>query len=145
MERINQLTGQPDHRVSWAQEQALQQHALAAAFFVLGKEVDSAARVCARQMGDLQLALVLGRLHGAEAPEVMQATLRDELLPYADACEHGWLSCVAHLLLREPTEALQALTRCSASADTGDPTTPLPSGVAPPTNEPAIAPTMAGQ
>ena len=44
--------------------------------------------------------------------------LRDELLPYADACEHGWLSCVAHLLLREPMAALEALTRSSANANT---------------------------
>ena len=41
------------------------QHSLAAAFFLLGGHVESAVRLCVRQMGDMQLGLVLARLHAS--------------------------------------------------------------------------------
>ena len=87
-----------------------QQHELAAAFFLLGADLESAVRVCARQLGDLQLALVLCRLRAAEAPDLQASILRDEVLPYADERQDGWLSCVAHLILDEPGSAIEALT-----------------------------------
>lgn len=87
-----------------------QQFELAAAFFLLADDLDSAVKVCARQMFDVQLALVLCRLRGATASELLKATVRDELLPHAVDGADQWLRCVAHLLLAEPQEALNALS-----------------------------------
>ena len=45
-----------------------QQFELSDAFFLLGGQLDSAVKVCSRQLGDLQLALVLLPLLIARAP-----------------------------------------------------------------------------
>ena len=79
------------------------------AFFLLGADLASAVRVCARQLADLQLALVLCKLNHAAAPELTISILREELLPYAEQRRDCWLCCVAHLQLDEPQRALEAL------------------------------------
>lgn len=95
---------------------------LAAAFFLLGDEVATAVRVCARQLGDLQLALVLCRLFSATAPEALRETVHDELLPDAQARVDPWGCCVSHMLLGEPDQALSALA-LRAEADGSAPAT----------------------
>ena len=71
------------------------------AFFLLGADLAAAVKVCARQLADLQLALVLCKLHQASAPELIASILREELLPYAAQRQDSWLCCVAHLQLDE--------------------------------------------
>ena len=93
-----------------------QQHELAAAFFLLGDDLASAVKVCARQLADLQLALVLRKLNQANAPELLASILREELLPYAEQRQDSWLCCVAHLQLDEPQRALEALACRQADA-----------------------------
>ena len=79
------------------------------AFFLLGADLVSAVKVCARQLADLQLALVLCKLNQANAPELITSILREELLPYAEQRQDSWLCCVAYLQLDEPQRALEAL------------------------------------
>lgn len=83
---------------------------------MLGADLASAVRVCARQLADLQLALVLCKLHQANAPELITSILREELLPYAEQRQDSWLCCVAHLQLDEPQRALEALACRQAQA-----------------------------
>ena len=86
------------------------------AFFLLGADLTSAVRVCARQLADLQLALVLCKLNQANAPELITSILREELLPYAEQRQDSWLCCVAYLQLDEPQRALEALACRQAEA-----------------------------
>ena len=86
------------------------------AFFLLGDDLASAVKVCARQLADLQLALVLCKLNQANAPELITSILREELLPYAEQRQDSWLCCVAHLQLDEPQRALEALACKQADA-----------------------------
>ena len=95
-----------------------QQFELAAAFFLLGDELASALKLCARQLGDLQLSLVLSRLHTSDNPEILRDTVREELLPDAKASGDSWLWAVAHLLLGEPALALKALGTSGGNAAT---------------------------
>lgn len=118
-----------------------QQFELAIAFFLLGEDLGAAANVCARQLRDMQLALVLCRLNVSTKPTALRDLVRDELLP--DATERGdiWLCCVAHLLLLEPSLALEVLgTRAEdpvLSLTKAQP--PSISGLVPSTQEPCAA------
>ena len=69
-----------------------QQYEMAAGFFLLGGDVEAAVKLCARQLGDLQLALVLARLHSADLESSLVA---DEVLSYADERSDAWLRAVA--------------------------------------------------
>lgn len=88
------------------------------AFFLLGADLAAAVKVCARQLADLQLALVLCKLNQANAPELIASILREELLPYAAQRQDSWLCCVAHLQLDEPRPALEALAGSHDAAAT---------------------------
>ena len=94
---------------------------LAAAFLILGGDVSAAVKVCSRQMGDLQLALVICRLAGDG--ELLRSTLHDELLPYSQERSDPWLGCVAHLLLQQHSHAFAALAD-AASTRQAPPTPP---------------------
>ena len=52
-----------------------QQYELAVAFFMLGDDLSSALKVCTRQMRDIQLALVLCKLHSATVPDALMETV----------------------------------------------------------------------
>ena len=82
-----------------------QQYEMAAGFFLLGGDVEAAVKLCARQLGDLQLALVLARLHSAD---LESSLVEDEVLTYADERSDAWLRAVALLMLRRPSEAVDA-------------------------------------
>lgn len=97
-----------------------QQFGLAAAFFLLGGNLESAVKICARQSMDLQLALVLCRLQASGAPALLAATVREELLPLADSLRDRWLACVAHLLLGEAEAAIAALATEASPPPTTD-------------------------
>ena len=86
-----------------------QQHELAVAFFLLGEDLGAAVNVCARQLRDMQLALVLCRLKASLAPDALRNLVRDEILPYACELGDAWLRCISHLLLADPAEALKTL------------------------------------
>ena len=88
-----------------------QRFELAIAFFLLADELGSALKVCTRQLGDLQLSLVLCRLFARKSPDALRTTVREDLLPRAVEGRDVWLCCVAHLLLGEPAMALKALAR----------------------------------
>ena len=83
---------------------------LAAAFFLLASDVEAAARVCSRQLADVQLAIVIARLHEAEAPELLGAIVEHELLPHAEAEADAWLVAVSHMLLGRPLEAVRTIS-----------------------------------
>lgn len=95
-----------------------QQFEFAIALFLLGGDLDSAVNVCARQLKDVQLALVLCRLHLSAGAETMGDLVRREVL--ADALSRGdhWLCSISYVLLSEPDKALEALEM--QSNDRGD-------------------------
>jgi hypothetical protein len=58
-------------------------HELAAAFFILGGQLQEAADVLARDAGDPQLALLVVRLAEGPGGPVARHLLQDRLLPHA--------------------------------------------------------------
>lgn len=110
-----------------------QQFSLAAAFFLLGGDLDSTVTICARQLADIQLALVLCRLHSNGAPALFEATVRRELLPLAQTLRDRWLTCIARLLLGEAEAAIAVLSAESAPApaEMEDACVPASLGVSP--------------
>jgi WD40 repeat protein len=86
-----------------------QQYEFAIALFLLGGDLDSAVNVCARQLQDVQLALVLCRLHPSAGDDIMRDLVRREVLPDASSVGDHWLCCICHVLLAEPDKALVAL------------------------------------
>ena len=75
--------------------------------------------MCTRQLADLQLAIVLARLHAAQAPELLRKTVEAELLPHAAQTGDAWLAAVAHLLLKDPLDAIAALANAGGKGIAG--------------------------
>lgn len=94
-----------------------QKYELAVAFFLLAEDVDAAVRVCTRQLADLQLAVVLCRLFAAREPGMLPRIAREELLPHAHHTGDCWLAATAHLLAKEPLNAITALAGASGRLD----------------------------
>ena len=91
-----------------------QKHELAIAFFLLGGDFEAAVRVCTRQLSDLQLAVLLCRLHASHAPELLPSTATSEILPYAREISDVWLAAVAHLLAQSPMDAVDVLSQANS-------------------------------
>ncbi|XP_024540074.1 uncharacterized protein LOC9633825 isoform X1 [Selaginella moellendorffii] len=79
-------------------------HELAATFFLLGGDLESAISVCTRNLCDPQLALVICRLKGSNEQPAKDLISKD-LLPDAKISDK-WLASVFQYLLGERLEAL---------------------------------------
>ena len=69
-------------------------HDLAAAFFLLGGDLSSAVSVCAKNLGDLQLAFVICRLIEGINGETERKLIQDYALPNAHNTGDYWLACL---------------------------------------------------
>ncbi|CAI5469053.1 unnamed protein product [Closterium sp. Yama58-4] len=88
---------------------------LAATFFLLGDDIPSAASVCARNLNDPQLALVLCRLREdkAGAAAYSKDVIQRLLLPDAVSKGDTWMVCTLKWLMGQKLEALQDLVLSS--------------------------------
>ncbi|CAI5525634.1 unnamed protein product [Closterium sp. Naga37s-1] len=88
---------------------------LAATFFLLGEDIPSAASVCARNLNDPQLALVLCRLREdkAGAAAYSKDVIQRLLLPDAVSKGDAWMVCTLKWLMGQKLEALQVLVLSS--------------------------------
>eukprot|EP00250_Pteridium_aquilinum_P017322 c23571_g1_i1 orf=63-7415(+) len=86
------------------------QHDLAAAFFLLGGDLSSAASACAKNLGDLQLAFVVCRLiEGINGP-TEQRLIKDYALLKAQKEGDYWFASLLQWLLGEHFQAIEELT-----------------------------------
>lgn len=85
-------------------------HDLAAAFFLLGGDLSSAAFVCAKNLGDLQLALVTCRLLEGSSGMTEQRLIKDYALPNAQSVGDHWLASLFQCLVGERFRAIEELT-----------------------------------
>lgn len=92
----------------------------AAAFFLLGNSLWDAVEVCLRRLHDVQLALVIARLHeGGEGKRVYQHILKEEILGIPSGISQNtiqltpspdpFLRSMAHWLLGNYRESLETL------------------------------------
>ncbi|KAI5078412.1 hypothetical protein GOP47_0006083 [Adiantum capillus-veneris] len=85
------------------------QHDLAAAFFLLGGDLSSAASACAKNLGDLQLALVICRLfEGINGPNE-QRLVKEYGLKKAQNERDYWLASLFQWLMGERTKAIEEM------------------------------------
>lgn len=93
------------------------QHDLAAAFFLLGGDLSSAASACAKNLGDLQLAIIICRLiEGINGP-TEQRLIKEYALPNAQNEGDCWLASLFQWLLGEHFKAIEELTGRLAISD----------------------------
>ena len=72
-------------------------HELAAAFFVLGGDIDSAVSICAKNLGDPQLGLVVCRLiEGSDGP-IGRNLITKYVLPAATNAGDCWLASICQV------------------------------------------------
>ncbi|CAM6112755.1 unnamed protein product [Calypogeia fissa] len=84
-------------------------HELAASFFILGGDVNSAAVICAKNLGDPQLALVISALlEGVNGPIGRDIILK-YALPAARDTRDRWLASMLQWLLGKGIESVQEL------------------------------------
>jgi WD40 repeat protein len=86
-----------------------QRFELAAAMFALGGSLRDMVRVLVDKLHDFQLALVACRLLEPPGGAVLQAILRDVVLPLARQTSNPALALMAHWLLGEREQAVAAL------------------------------------
>ena len=79
-------------------------HHLAAAFFLLGGDLSSAVSVCAKNLGDLQLAFVICRLVEGINGETEGRLIKDYALPNAHSTGDCWLACTFQVDIFSPQE-----------------------------------------
>ncbi|PKS06869.1 hypothetical protein jhhlp_006945 [Lomentospora prolificans] len=71
----------------------------AAAFFLLGDSLQDAVNVCTEQLGDMQLAIAIARVHGGDDGAVLKTLLERDVLPYAAQEGDRWLASWAFWML----------------------------------------------
>ncbi|KAH9303042.1 hypothetical protein KI387_014625, partial [Taxus chinensis] len=92
------------------------QFELAVAFFLLGEDPSSAVSVCAKNLGDEQLALVICRLvEGSNGP-LEQDLISNHILPIAEGKKDYWLASLLQWLLGNPMKSLQQLIQPSRAS-----------------------------
>ncbi|XP_057307228.1 dmX-like protein 1 [Hydractinia symbiolongicarpus] len=80
----------------------------AAAFFLLANALWDAVEVCVNRLGDIQLALVISRLHESNT-EVHNKILRQYVLDKQFQRRDPFLGSMAHWILKEYSESLEIL------------------------------------
>ncbi|KAL2650756.1 hypothetical protein R1flu_018884 [Riccia fluitans] len=84
-------------------------HELAAAFFILGQDINSAAVICAKNLGDPQLALTICLLlEGSNGPIGRDIILK-YALPAARQAGDGWQASLLQWLLGKGIESIHEL------------------------------------
>ncbi|KAL3700862.1 hypothetical protein R1sor_018884 [Riccia sorocarpa] len=84
-------------------------HELAAAFFILGQDINSAAKICAKNLGDPQLALTICvLLEGPDGPVGRDIILK-YALPAARQAGDGWQASLLQWLLGNGIESIHEL------------------------------------
>lgn len=84
--------------------------AFAAMFFLLGDALLDAVHVCAKQLGDVALALAVARAYEEDdCGDVFRRVVRQHAIPHARERGDRTLAVWAHLVLGEHTEAVHAL------------------------------------
>jgi hypothetical protein len=79
----------------------------AVGFFLLGGQLEDAVQTCVRQLGDLQMAVVICRLYEGDGSPVLKKVLRRELIDKQHA--NPFLVSIAHWIGRDYQAALAAL------------------------------------
>lgn len=103
----------------------------AAAFFLLGDSLWDAVEVCLRKLHDIQLALVIARLHeGGEGKKMYQHILKEEILGIPSDISRNaveltpspdpFLRSMAHWLLGNYRESLETLILPPVANDSSD-------------------------
>ncbi|XP_057841085.2 uncharacterized protein LOC131050818 isoform X2 [Cryptomeria japonica] len=91
------------------------QFELAVTFFLLGDDPSSAVSVCAKNLGDEQLALVISCLvEGSNGPLAMDL-ISNHILPIAEGRKDYWLASMLQWLLGNPMKSLLQLIQPSAA------------------------------
>lgn len=81
----------------------------AAAFFLLGGNLESAVEVCVHQIKDLQLAIAIARVYEGDGGPVLRKILQDEVLTAAAQEGNRWLASWAFWMLGRKDMAVRAL------------------------------------
>ncbi|GJN89497.1 hypothetical protein Rhopal_002484-T1 [Rhodotorula paludigena] len=87
-----------------------QRFLFAAAFFLLGGSLKDACNVCARQLDDVQLAILLARTYeGGNDGPVLRTILEETVIPHAFANGFRWLGSWAFWMLNRRDLAVQII------------------------------------
>lgn len=81
----------------------------AAAFFLLGGNLESAVEVCVHQIKELQLAIAIARVYEGDGGPVLRKILQDEVLTAAAQEGNRWLASWAFWMLGRKDMAVRAL------------------------------------
>lgn len=81
----------------------------AAAFFLLGDDLEGAVNVCLHQVKDLQLAIAICRVYEGDGGSVLRKVLQEEVLPMAAQEGDRWLASWAFWMLGRRDMAVRAL------------------------------------
>ncbi|XP_062213038.1 uncharacterized protein LOC133913785 [Phragmites australis] len=85
---------------------------LAIAFFLLGGDTSSAVNVCAKNLQDKQLAIVICRLVEGSGGLLERNLISNVLLPDADEKGDNWLSCLLEWMLGNYCQSINRLFGC---------------------------------
>lgn len=81
----------------------------AAAFFLLGSNLEGAVDVCLHQLKDLQLAIAIARVYEGDDGPALRKILQEEVLPIAAQEGNRWLASWAFWMLGRRDVAVRAL------------------------------------
>ncbi|KAJ3413506.1 regulator of (H+)-ATPase in vacuolar membrane [Chytridiales sp. JEL 0842] len=85
-----------------------QRYEYAVAFFLLGDKLKDAVSVCLKQLGDVQLAIIICRLYEGDEGPVLKEILQNQVLPDAVSKGDRWLCSMIFTLLKQKEKALLA-------------------------------------
>lgn len=81
----------------------------AAAFFLLGGNLEGAVEVCLHQIKDLQLAIAIARVYEGDGGPVLRKILQEEVLTLAAQEGNRWLASWAFWMLGRKDMGVRAL------------------------------------
>lgn len=83
---------------------------MCAGFFLLANKLINAAEIMARDMGDVQLALVVCRLVEGDFGPAYQQIVEKFILTAGKEAQDPWATSIGHTLLKQHTESLECLS-----------------------------------
>jgi len=89
---------------------ARQRYEEAIGFFLLAGKVSDACRVCVKNLGDYQLAVLLARVLEGDSSPILADIFDHHLVMMARANRDAWLACIASLLKRDAAASLHVFT-----------------------------------
>lgn len=81
----------------------------AAAFFLLAGALKDAISVLSNQLGDMQLAIAVARIHEGDNGPVLEEFLKNQVLPLAATDSNRWMATWALWMLGKRDKAVRAL------------------------------------